>query len=275
MRIRQITQQTNLSSIPAVFRDTKPTERSETYQLVKTTDIVSAAERAGWTFHRGQSARRGKSVDTGAHLLVFRNEALRIPDLGPATSIPELVIVNSHDGSAAVRIALGLFRIACLNGLLSGLSVKQFRACHSVNGVAKLSDGIEYVMSNVDAELRRVEELSRVMLTEPQRIAFIQTCLNRRLESVRGEVGHVRGYAPRRTADLGGDAYTVLNRGQELLLRGGFSYTVTRKKLVDGAETITRYNATARPIYSVAQSLALNKFAVDTMNELLVLGGNL
>lgn len=275
MRISQITQQTNLSSMPAVFRDTKPTERSETYQLVKTTDIVSAAERAGWTFHRGQSAKRGKALDTGAHLLVFRNEALRIPDLGPATSIPELIIVNSHDGSRAVRIALGLFRVACLNGLLAGLSIKQFRACHSIGGVARLGDGIDFVMSNVDAELRRVEELSQIMLTEPQRMAFIQACLNRRLDSIRGEVVNVSNYNPRRTEDLGGDAYTVLNRGQELLLRGGFSYVVDRTEEVDGIPTVTRHRATARPIYSVSQSLALNEFAVKTINELLVLGGNL
>lgn len=241
---------------------------SSRYRFIDTQDIVARAESKGWELNRAyESKLRKQSADgTQSHLLVFRKPSLGQLDLKTSSVIPELVIVNSHDGTRALRMALGLFRTACLNGLLSGISFKDFRTSHSETGLQRIAQGFDFVADNAQNELTQARIWSDIQLNPAQVQLFIGRCVAKRLESVQGEILSVGRTNPRRHQDLGSDAFTVLNRGQELMLRGGFNYVSRTEK--DGEIQIRSRNA--GKVYSIPQSIKLNQYAVSEMQSLLV-----
>lgn len=254
----------------SIIQTNKNPEMSDRYQHVTTTDLVKTIEAQGWQLNRSYQSKVRKESRDGfqAHLLVFRNPL--VPEILPesnARSIPELIIVNSHDGTRALRGMLGLFRTACLNGIFSGTCFKEFRATHSVAGLGRINEGLELLLDSVGEEVERVKALSAIDVTPDQVKEYFNGLATERLSKVQGEVLRFRTPNPRRNTDLGFDAYTVLNRGQEMLLRGGIQY-VYRKTVKDTDRVVQRMNKT-RAVYSIPQSIALNKFAVESMNQLI------
>lgn len=241
---------------------------SKRYQYIDSAALVRAAGNKGWYLERASQTKSRGKAESAAHLLTFRHKDIRPIDLGGINgqSFIELNLVNSHDGSKALRFMLGLFRLVCLNGMVRGISMREFRASHSRSGIGKLSEGFDFVADHAQSELERVRELSQFMLSPEQSSVFLAACLRKRLEHVEGFVDITGGTGPRRVADQGQDGYTVFNRGQELMLRGGFSY-VTQTENKDKV-LVSRLH-TARPVYSIGRSIELNGFATQTINQII------
>jgi hypothetical protein len=241
---------------------------SKRYQYIDSAALVRAAENKGWYLERARQAKSRDHTESAAHLLTFRHKDIRPIDLGGINgqSFIELNLVNSHDGSKALRFMLGLFRLVCLNGMVRGISMREFRTSHSLSGLRKLSAGFDFVADHAQSELERVRELSQLMLLPEQSSVFLVACLRKRLEHVEGVIDIAGGIGPRRVADQSQDAYTVFNRGQELMLRGGFGYT-TQTENKDKVLELRRH--TARPVYSIGRSIELNGFAAQTISQLV------
>lgn len=260
--MEQLTTTIGVASIDA---GRKAGHLSEKYKFVDTKQLLSHAERAGWELNRVQSPRRGDA--SSPHLLIFRHPGIQPVDLGGLNgkSYVELLIQNSHDGSKAIRFMLGLFRMVCLNGAYRGLSMQEFRAGHTASGIKHLKEGFQFVADHAERELERVKQLSQFELTPDQSSVFLAGCLKKRLEFTKNVID-VSDIAPRREADKGLDAYTVFNRGQELMLRGGFQYVT---QTTDENSQIIRQLHKARPVYAIQRSLDLNKFAAQQINSLV------
>lgn len=237
----------------------------ESYRFIDTKEIITQAENAGWSLVSAQSSKVRKASKTGfeAHLLTFDNASL--PDIAPnspAASRPRLYVINSHDATRALRGLLGVLRIACLNGIMAGTAFKEFRAAHTGDVTNKVRQGFEYLLDSVPAEIARVNELSGIQLTQDAALDYLNKLAQERLSTSRHEVVSISVPTPSRVQDIGYDAYTVLNRGQEMLIRGGIKYyTKDDQNKIRAGST--------RRIYSIPQSLTLNKLAVERMNELL------
>lgn len=245
---------------------------SDRYQVITTQDIINQVESKGWEVKSAIESRPRKVERLGyqSHLIRLTHPDLPIALKGTHNeSRPELIIVNSNDGTRALRMMLGLFRMACLNGIFSGLSFKEFRASHTKSGVGRISEGLGLVLDNAGEECRRVEELSDIQLTNDQVNSYIGGCVEKRLESVKGIIDMIGNTNPRRVSDLYRDAYTILNRGQELMIRGGFTYQM---KLEDKEGLSIFKRNTARATYSIPKAIELNRFAVESMNQ--IIGGN-
>lgn len=244
---------------------------SKRYQYIDSAALIRAAEGKGWYLERASQTKSRGKAESAAHLLTFRHKDIRPIDLGGINgqSFIELNLVNSHDGSKALRFMLGLFRLVCLNGMVRGISMREFRTSHSLSGVSKLAEGFDFVADHAQSELERVRELSQLMLSPEQSSVFLVACLRKRLEHVRNVVDLTGGgIGPRRIADQAQDAYTVFNRGQELMIRGGFSY-VTQTENKD--KVLESRLHRARSVYSIGRSIELNGFAAHTINQ--VIGG--
>ena len=66
------------------------------------------------------------------HMIRMRHQSLR--DLKLDDTFPEIVLVNSHDGTSAYQVMGGLFRLACLNGMVVSES-----QCQTIKVPHKLS----------------------------------------------------------------------------------------------------------------------------------------
>ena len=105
--------------VPSVFAEAAHESRSERYAYIPTSQILEGLRGEGF---EPVAARQTKSRDVGQreftkHMIRFRfaagREERQIGDV-----FPEVVLVNSHNGTSAYHLTAGLFRLVCLNGMV-------------------------------------------------------------------------------------------------------------------------------------------------------------
>lgn len=123
MNNQQLTTEDIRRRAPSIFADSPWQGQGEAagvssrYRFISTAAVLDNMNAAGfYPVSATQSRTRipGKGEYT-KHLIRLRLAGQDAPQLNEV--IPEVVLTNSHDGSAAYRLMLGLFRLVCLNGL--------------------------------------------------------------------------------------------------------------------------------------------------------------
>jgi len=177
--------------------------------------------------------------------------------------IPEIVLSNSHDGSSSYEISAGLFRLACLNGMvvptgrLGGLRVR-----HSGDIVGQVIEASYRMIDEIPAITDRAQSWQSIRLTPAQAAAYTQAAELLRWDSREESplISHESLNAPHRSADVGSDLWRTYNRVQENMLSGGLRARHTR------SENGRRKGL--RGVSSVSENLRLNK-ALWTLTEAL------
>lgn len=95
--------------VPAAFADAPDATRtSKHHTFISTAQVVSALLEAGFKPTRAQQThvRNGASTGHAKHMIRFSHtrESLTLVD-----AIPELVLINSHDGTSAYTLRAGLY----------------------------------------------------------------------------------------------------------------------------------------------------------------------
>lgn len=249
------------------------------YSFISTAEILQAFEAQGWTPANIHIAKTRVEARQGFQKHIVR---LNHPDFTSIAGLsnnnasrPQLCLLNSHDGSAALRLFYGVLRIACLNGIIAGSVLKSFRVVHSGNVTGNLSTGIEYMTSNISELTKVVTALSQARFSLSAECELVHGLVDARLANVRNVVNVNYNSATRvlRAQDTGSDAYTVFNRIQESLVRGGIEYTYNKEikdKATGQVIDIKQVTTKTRRLSSVSSQLALNQKAFDLAVKLAV-----
>lgn len=245
---------------PSIFA-TKPYEKvSERYAFMTTINIVEQLRTNGFAPVRAAQSfsRIVEKKNFTKHMIRFR----RVQDmtgLAVGDEFPEVVLVNSHDRSSQYELMAGLFRQACLNGVvISGANFGTVKVQHSGNIVDKVIEGSYTIINDVPVIMGKVDGFKSIQLTREMGNAFAVAAMELRYPT---HEGRKQPFAPsellnvRRHQDEGSDLWTVFNRVQENFMRGGIASV---------AQT-GRKNKT-RSIKSVNEELRLNK-ALWTLTE--------
>jgi hypothetical protein len=129
--------------------------------------------------------------------------------------VPELVLVNSHDGTSAYRFMAGIFLLVCSNGMVvqSG-DTDSIAVRHS--GAADLRerviDATYQIMDEAPRTLAKIARWKGIELSPPQREAFATAALE--LKDSRA-IRPAQLLAPRRPGDQSG-----WSAGERAALRG-------------------------------------------------------
>ena len=230
----------------------------DSYQLINSATIAERFKLQGWDVFESKQ-NRVKSIERDGyqkHLIKFRNESFKnIQGLkGHHESIPELIIENSHDGTAALKIFFGVFRIACLNGLIAGSNFSSFRVIHSKNSVLRLDESIDGMTAAIPELIKRVEYFSTIELDREKSVELARRAAELRLKHTQNiySIDHESMLNPVRYSDQSSDAYSVFNVIQEKIIRGGIQFI--QKNEFDHFE-----RKKTRAINSVSQSVKLNR----------------
>jgi hypothetical protein len=102
-------------AVPSLFAERAHESRSEKYAYIPTVHVLSALRKEGFEV---MAARQTRVRDAGhrnftKHMLRLRHADLKVDD-----TFPEVILINSHDGSSAYQIMAGMFRLVCLNGMV-------------------------------------------------------------------------------------------------------------------------------------------------------------
>lgn len=192
-------------------------------------------------------------VQKGSSRSPYGKHAMRF-DTGyklPGGDLLEVVAKNSHDGTCAFQLTLGVYRLVCSNGLVVGKSLVQVVPIRHIGYAAdKVKSAVEQIMSNKTQVFETVVKLQETQLTYEQQFAFYMIALD-----IRGikDAFHHPFLSPRRTADKGDSAWVVFNRVQEHIT-SGFRYVNTAGESV-----------TARRISAVSRDIDINKRLFDAI----------
>lgn len=215
---------------PAIFAETPWDEVSARYVFVPTSDVVDMLRKEGFEPVRAMQSRtriEGKEGFT-KHLLRFRHRDflmdrnLTPDDLG--TLIPEIVVTNSHDRGSAFKVDLGIFRLVCTNGMVVGDHLCPPVSIRHSGRPDDVIDAAFEVIEQAPAALDAAREMRALALSPGEQVAFAVAARELRWPTEDAATARVEPESllrPRRWDDKGNDLWTMLNRTQENILKGG------------------------------------------------------
>ena len=211
---------------PSVFAEGAHESRSERYLYVPTARILEGLRAEGFVptaAFQGRSRIEGKAEYT-KHLIRLRHLSDVSRDLGLGEVFPEVVLLNSHDGTSSYRIMAGLFRLVCTNGLITGESFKDVRVPHSHKQREAVIEGTYQVIEESRRAIGAASAMRQLTLDRDERQAFAEAVHMVRFEDSPSQAEAIRPermIEPRRREDQSNDLWTVFNVAQENALRGG------------------------------------------------------
>jgi hypothetical protein len=211
---------------PSVFAERPWETMSERYRFFPTVHVVEGLMAAGFAVVRAQQSRSripGKQEYT-KHMLRLRHASLA--EARVDSTVPEVVVINSHDGTSAYKLSLGLFRVRCTNGLVvKSASIDDVSVRHSGREslVQEVIEASYHIIEEAPKALTCIEQWQHLQLSPPEQevlaeaaIALRDTALEVEPRAVllarRWEDGDAR--QPR-------DLWRTMNVAQENLMKGG------------------------------------------------------
>ncbi len=249
--------ETMRTQVPAVFAPDAHESLSTKYTFIPTERVLAGLMSAGFVPVEGRQAHSRKSTLHARHLLRLRRrfETVQLKD-----SIPEIVFLNSHDGTCAYQLRVGIYRVVCTNGMIvSQGAFPMVRVQHRGDVVDAVISGALEMAEHFEALAGYVERMESRVVPEDEQVDFASRALAIRYEDVT-QAGMQPSVllAPRRPDDVGDDLWRVLNRVQENLLRGGLS-----RRSASGRLTRTRR------ISSIREDVRINSRLWELASEVL------
>lgn len=219
-RDRPLTHEELHQHVPSVFGEDKHNSRSEKYTYIPTITLLENLQREGFQpFFACQSRVRdpGRREHT-KHMLRLR----RAGQIN-GQQVPEIIILNSHDGASSFQLLPGIFRSVCTNSLVCGQSFGEIRVPHRGNVVERVIEGAYEVLGIFDHVEEKREAMQSLLLPPPVQQALAKAALTYRFGEEHQPVTEAQALSPRRWQDEKNDLWTVFNRLQENLSKGGLA----------------------------------------------------
>lgn len=253
-RDRPLTREELLQVVPSVFGEDKHTSRSDRYTWIPTITVLDNLQREGFEpFFACQTRVRdpGRREHT-KHMLRLRRSGQMT-----GQQVPEIILLNSHDGSSSYQMLPGLFRAVCANGLVCGQSFGEVRVPHRGDVVGKVIEGAYEVLGVFDRVEEKREAMQALQLPPPVQQALAHAALTWRFGEEHQPVTESQILSPRRWQDEKQDLWTVYNRLQENLQKGGLSGRTaqgkrSRTRVVSGIDGDIRLN---RALWVMAENM--------------------
>ena len=233
---------------PSIFAKAPANDRSDRYTFIPTNQVIDAMIKEGFYPVSAMESRARKEEKKGftKHLIRFRQHDgfMQKGDI-----LPEVVLMNSHDGTSSYQLSSGLFRLACTNGLIVADSeIETIRCRHSGNIVDDVIEGTYSIIEKTPLVAESVDSMKQIVLPEPAQNAFARAAASLRWDDEELPVDPKSLNRVKRSSDQSNDLFTSMNRIQENIIRGG----------VRGINKKGQLRKT-RPVNSVGENVRLNK----------------
>lgn len=219
-RDRPLTHDELMQHTPSVFGEEKHASRSERYAYIPTITLLESLQREGFQpFLACQTRVRDQSRRE------HTKHMLRLRRAGQITGqqVPEIILLNSHDGSSSYQMLPGLFRSVCCNGLVCGTSLGEVRVPHKGDVVEKVIEGAYEVLGVFDRVEEKRDAMQSLLLPPPAQQALAKAALMYRFGEEHQPVTESQVLSARRWQDEQNDLWSIFNRLQENLSKGGLS----------------------------------------------------
>lgn len=254
---------------PAIFATEAHESRSDKYLYIPTCDIIAKMRAEGFGITTiGQSITRDVGQRAYAKHLINFSPLESIEAVNRGRGKPESASVwlrNSHNGTSSYELFLGLVRILCQNGLFTGDWSKQTRIPHR-GTIGKVVEGTLEVLGEAQKSLEQVEIMKSIQLSNEESLLLAQSAMTLRFEEGKDADGEVKEvpYHPasflkaRRFEDCKSDLWTVWNRIQENILKGGVTAVNSQGRRVTSraVENVDDVPLLNKALYQLALGMA-------------------
>lgn len=243
---------------PSVFAATPYSGMSARYSQIGTSDVLQSLMASGFVpFAASESiARLEDKRGYTKHMIRLRQQdvALTVGDV-----FPEVVLVNSHDGSSSYKLMGGLFRLVCSNGLIVADSLlASQRIRHTGNVIDEVTHGAISIVREMPRTIDAVARWKSIQLSRPEAAIMAEAAHIVRFADSEGKVSTpitpAQLLTPKRYDDNRSDLWSTFNRVQENTVRGGLS----AREAAPNAWTRGR-RVTTREVKGIDQDVKLNR----------------
>ena len=222
---------------------------SKKYQIIHTTDVVDIMTEHDFIVTQVHSMKpRVRDPRVVEHFIRLRHKDFSNEING---TIPEVLVVNSNDGSTSLRMDAALFRLICGNGLIvKSADIYRSRLRHvDVTEQSVIEESKKVINAAIEAA-KRIEKFQRKILRGDQVYNFATEASDIALKIVGSNMHPGDLLVSRREEDAGGALWNVLNRVQENLVKGGISYRTQK-----GRQMTSRGITGATPLIQINERL--------------------
>jgi uncharacterized protein DUF932 len=250
---RAITKHQLQDLAPAALAKEASPNVSAKYHFYPTRDIIDALLAENWAVIEAKTAssRSNTPAQYRRHALAFADRDV-LKHRNSYDEIPRIILTNSHDGNAALRMFAGLWRFVCSNGMVvSDGVVQSVRITHSRRTIEEVVQAAQAFREHTELVGEHINTFKAKILSEAEIREFARCAIVlRQPQNPESVIAPDDILAVKRADDQGNDLWLTFNRVQEHLLQGGFPiYRHTPNGWVE---------RTARPIKAIDQSRELN-----------------
>lgn len=249
---------------PSIFAEKPFIGMSDNYKFIPTIEVVNNMRENGFFPVMASQSKTRCSAKVGLtrHMLKFRQEQHIGAEAIVGAEVPEIILVNSHDGSSLYELMMGIFRFVCGNGMV--VQASDFGS-YSVKHNGLIDDLIDTTWKIVADFPKAFEQIEAMKLTGLDPIKQLQfaekAMLIKAPENESGIAPNLLLVAKREddeTLEGSRDLWTTFNVIQENLIKGGLEGKTEKRK--------TR----TRPIKAIQEDLRVNKALWTLANEQLI-----
>ena len=231
---------------PSVLATEAHASRSERYTHIPTIDILRGMWREGFAPYevRQSMTRDASKREFTRHMVRLRHRSLINAGSG---EVPEIILINSHDGASSYHLLAGYFRFVCSNGLIAGDVHNNVKIRHSGDVVGNVIEGSYEVLRNVQEIEHRKESFKGIELNRSEQLLLADEAIKLRWDDA-APVSAAQVIRPHRNDDAAPTLWNTYNVIQENLLKGGQRGRAT-----------TGRRMTTRPVTGIQQDVKLNR----------------
>lgn len=237
LEMRAMTLEEVKKNAPQAFAATPRPGVSKKYSFLPTSRIIEDMDRLGWKVCQAKANRSRKAVtaEFGNHVIKFFHPDVFIKDQeGNVESYINVVVMNNHMGMGSFKFELGIFRLVCSNGLvIKDKDMGSFNLRHTGYTFEQLQETLNQAIERLPDVVGRINQFNQVIMSKEAQKEFAQKAFALRSYQERQltEEELNEFLAPRRKEDQGDSLWTVLNRVQESVMKGGFHILNAKGKL--------------------------------------------
>ena len=207
---------------------------SDKYVHVPTEQVIEDVMKLGWSpinAYRVNSRKKRNGV--GRHMIKFVNYDFMQEG---KTEYPELLLTNSHDGTTAFKLDVGIFRLVCSNGMvIKSQDFGSMKVRHYGYDFETIKGAVNKLVEQIPDYLKQVEDMKEQELEREQMLEFAREAALLRfktanIETIDKLVDVEDLLESTRKEDNGNGLWEVFNRLQEKVVNGKFNYALGKKE---------------------------------------------
>lgn len=205
---------------------------SKKYVHIPTYTLIKDMEKLGWVVVETKQSKIKNTRKNGyqKHIVKFYNPDITIQGENGDDVFPQIILINSHDGTSSFQFRIGLYRLICTNGLViattefGNVSIRHFG--YSFEELRKTVTNLTEKLPNIVVKINTFRDCT---LSDDQIKEFaLNAAIARfgdKLKNGEAEIDIDELLKAKRKEDEGNSLWNVFNRIQEKLINGGFKLT--------------------------------------------------